>query len=102
VDSFDAYWLHRYGKISSRKRFQTMEQVEAKPAYIIEKFEPKSDWRPFKLINEKRGIACTVLEEMRWADIARDLLQDGTDSSALAAMVRGKRKSINGWRCEHL
>jgi hypothetical protein len=69
---------------------------------ITETFTPKNEWKPIKLINEQKGIAHTILAKMKWADIVRDVLQDNTDSSALAALVRGKRKSINGWRCEHL
>lgn len=77
-----------------------MTMIEEKPKYITETFEPKEQWVPFRLVNESLGIAHTILEKMRWADISREVLRDGTSSSALAQVVRGERRSINGWRCE--
>jgi hypothetical protein len=94
-------WIDTYGKnLRKARRFEMKSKTIQKPNHIVETFEPKQVWRPFKLINEKRGLAYTILEEMSWSKIARDILKDGTNPSNLSSLVRGQRKSINGWRCE--
>lgn len=71
--------------------------------YTTERFQPAADqqaFRPFRLVNDRLGVAHTIHAEMSWARISREVLGDGTNSSALAAVVKGQRRSINGWRCE--
>jgi len=85
----------RFGKTARRHPSKMLK-------YITESFEPRTPWEPFKLINESLGIAHTILEKMKWVDIVRHVLQDETNPSALSQVVKGKRKSINGWRCEKL
>lgn len=70
--------------------------------FTTEVFEPTEKWRPFRLINEKLKIAHTINERMGWTEIAREVLQDGTPPSSICALVNGRYKTTNGWRCEHL
>jgi hypothetical protein len=90
----------RFGKTNSikSKSDNVMDQVQ------VEFFTPTSDsdWRPIKLINDSIGVAYTIPEKLRWVDIARNLLKDGTNSSNIAKLVRGECKRVNGWRCEFL
>ena len=81
-----------------------MDQViTADKRFTSEVFTPiYSDWQPFKLINERLGIAYTINQPMSCVEIARDVLKDGTPSSNLSKLIKGKCKRINGWRCEHL
>jgi hypothetical protein len=98
----------RFGKSSKNNKIskQINDMLEQSlfehEGVITEVFTPKQAWQPIKLINEERGVAHTILVKMRWSDIARKILQDHTDASALSALVKGKRKTINGWRCEYL
>ena len=70
--------------------------------FTTETFKPTEEWRVFKLINDKLGIAHTINEKMGWTEIAREVLQDGTPPSSICALVNGRYKTTNGWRCEHL
>jgi nitrogen fixation protein len=75
---------------------------QEQPKVIAETFEPTKVWHPIKLINESRGQAYTIQSKMGWTEIVRDVLQDGTLPSSICALVNGRIKSANGWRCEFL
>lgn len=81
-----------------------MDQTQVKETrFIAESFTPtSSDWHPFKLINERLGIAYTIHRPMSCTGIVREVLKDNTPSSNLSKLIKGKCKCINGWRCEHL
>jgi hypothetical protein len=108
---FNVHGLPR--RFSPLGKIEKNEKSMNSPAVQVEYFEPvanakpysKSDglpWRPIKLINDSRGVAYTIHARMRWTDIVREVLQDNTNSSNLAKLVRGECKMINGWRCEFL
>jgi hypothetical protein len=72
----------------------------------VEHFEPtpgpQDNWRPIKLINDQKGVAYTIKARIGWTEIVRHLLQDNTNPSNLAKLIRGNCKQVNGWRCEYL
>ena len=72
------------------------------PKYIRETFFTYSTWRPFKLINQERGIQFAILTKLSPTEIVRDLLRDGTLSSNLGRVLRNERGSTNGWRYEKI
>jgi len=78
------------------------QTVSTDKRFTAEILEPADSWRPFKLINDRSRIAYTIHEEMGWTEIVREVLKDNTPPSSICALVRGRYKTANGWRCEHL
>jgi hypothetical protein len=99
----------RFGKNNTRiinnkvSKFDPMSQAVATDnRFTTEFIEPVNDWRPFKLINDRARIAHTIHAKMGWTEIAREVLKDNTPPSSICALVRGRYKTTNGWRCEFL
>jgi hypothetical protein len=95
----------RFGKnkVSKVSKFDSMSQVNAiDRRFTTERLEPSANWRSFKLINDRVGIAHTIHERMGWTEIVREVLKDDTPPSSVCALVKGRYKTANGWRCEFL
>jgi hypothetical protein len=93
----------RFGKFNSKYSSPPMTALDF---VEVEHFEPVSTplehWKPVKLINDRKGVAYTIKQKLGWTDIVRHLLQDNTNPSNLAKLIRGECKQTNGWRCEYL
>jgi hypothetical protein len=95
----------RFGKTKTidnkfSKHNNPMDKVQVE--YFTPTVEKAREWRPIKLINDSIGVAYTIPEKLRWVDITRNLLKDGTNPSNIAKLIRGECKRVNGWRCEFL
>jgi hypothetical protein len=89
-------------KIVKSRRFTKMIVEQKEKRFITERFTPNESWKPFRLINDRLGVAHTIKIKMGWTEICRDVLKDDTHPSSIRALVIGNYKTTNGWRCEYL